>query len=205
MRAGPMRGRADVEPGRCGFGLDFGMQMRSIRTSLGREGECEGGGGMMARNAMRWTACAVLTAVVGAGLAGCSDDDTPASSVSKAASAASSLASRGADALSSASAEAHRKLDEIKGGVDAKDAVRLGRPTTDGGRTAVDVTAENATSSPKSFTIQINFKDSGGNLLDTAVVTVSDVPAGKPGTGTARSNRTLSGTVQAEVTRALRY
>ena len=159
----------------------------------------------MARNSTRWTACAVLAAVIGAGLAGCSDDDTPSSSVSKAASAASSLASRGADALASASAEAGRRLDEVKGGLDAKDAVRLGSPRTDDGRAAVQVTAENSASSTKSFAVQVNFEDAGGNVLDTVVVTLSDVPAGRSGQATARSNRTLSGQVKADVARALRY
>ncbi|MFR0355887.1 hypothetical protein [Streptomyces sediminimaris] len=160
----------------------------------------------MARYPMRWTACAVLAAVVGAGLTGCSgDSNNPTSSASKAASAASSLASRGAEALASATASAGRKLDEVKGGIDAKDAVRLGTPTTDNGRATVKVTAENSASSTKSFLVQVNFRDSGGNLLDTVLVTVSDVAAGKSGEATARSNRSLSGQVKAEVARALRY
>ncbi|MGY6027082.1 hypothetical protein [Streptomyces spinosirectus] len=160
----------------------------------------------MARYPMRWTACALLTVVVGAGTAGCSDNSNgPSSSASKAASAASSLASRGADALASATASAGKKLDELKGGIDAKDAVRLGRPTTADGRASVKVTAENSASSAKSFGVQVNFTDTSGNTLDTVVVTLSDVPAGKSGDATARSNRSLSGQVKAEVARALRY
>ncbi|MFJ9542856.1 hypothetical protein ACIRPX_37195 [Streptomyces sp. NPDC101225] len=160
----------------------------------------------MARYSRRWTACALLAVVVGAGLTGCSDNGNgPASSASKAASAASSLASRGADALASATASAGRKLDELKDGIDAKDEVRLGTPTTDNGRAAVTVTARNSASSTKSFAVQVNFTDSGGNLLDAVVVTVSDVPAGTSGRATARSNRSLSGQVKAEVARALRY
>ncbi|MFG2793913.1 hypothetical protein [Streptomyces sp. NPDC048419] len=160
----------------------------------------------MARYPMRWTACALLAVVVGAGLTGCSDDGNGAtSSASKAASAASSLASRGADALASATASAGKKLDEVKGGIDAKDAVQVGRPTTDNGRASVKVTARNSASSTKSFGVQVNFTDGSGNLLDTVVVTLSDVPAGRSGDATARSNRSLSGQVKAEVARAVRY
>ncbi|MEU8849987.1 FxLYD domain-containing protein [Streptomyces sp. NPDC048384] len=147
----------------------------------------------------RWTKTAILTttAAVAAALTltSCSDDDTP-----------SSVASRAASAFASATAEAGKQLDDIKGGVDAKGAVRLGDPTTDSdGRTTVEVTAENTTDSTKSFGVQINFRDEGGNLLDANVVTVSDVAAGKTGKGTARSTRELGGDVRTEVARAVRY
>ncbi|NUP20281.1 MAG: hypothetical protein HOZ81_30185 [Streptomyces sp.] len=128
-------------------------------------------------------------------LTSCSDDDTP-----------SSVASKAASAYASATAEAGRQLDEIKGGIDAKDAVRLGDTKTDSdGRSTVQVTAENTTDSTKSFTVQVNFKDEDGNLLDAAVVTVSGVAANKTANATARSTRDLSGEVKAEVARALRY
>ncbi|MER5940821.1 FxLYD domain-containing protein [Streptomyces sp. NPDC001928] len=128
-------------------------------------------------------------------LASCSDDDTP-----------SSLTSKAASAYASATAEANRQLDEIKGGIDAKDSVKLGDPTTDSdGRASVEVTADNTTDSTKSFAVQVNFKDENGNLLDAAVVTVSDVAANKSGKATARSTRDLSGDVRAEVERAVRY
>ncbi|MCI3273686.1 hypothetical protein [Streptomyces cylindrosporus] len=154
----------------------------------------------------RWTAGAVLVTVLVAGLAGCSDDGSASSSVSKAASAAASLASRAPEVLASATAEAGRKLDEVKGGIDARDAVRLGAPKTGGdGRTTVSVTADNKTSSAKSFAVQVNFEDPGGSLLDTVVVTLSDVAAGKSGEATARSTHKLSGDVKAEVGTALRY
>ncbi|WP_405585942.1 FxLYD domain-containing protein [Streptomyces sp. NBC_01092] len=128
-------------------------------------------------------------------LASCSDDDTP-----------SSVASEAASAYASATAEANRQLDEIAGGIDATDAVKLGDPTTDSdGRASVEVTADNTTDSTKSFAVQVNFKDENGNLLDAAVVTVSDVAANKSGKATARSTRDLSGDVRAEVERAVRY
>ncbi|MXM64952.1 hypothetical protein GR925_16275 [Streptomyces sp. HUCO-GS316] len=150
-------------------------------------------------------------------LAGCSDDESPSSVVSKAESAArsvggeataaaSSLASEASEAIASATAEAGQKLDDIKGGVDAKGSITLGSPDTDSdGRTTVQVTAENTTDSAKSFTVQVNFTDENGKLLDVAVLTVSDVPADGSGKATARSNRTLSGEVKAEVARAVRY
>ncbi|MDF3142505.1 MULTISPECIES: FxLYD domain-containing protein [unclassified Streptomyces] len=147
----------------------------------------------------RWTTAAILTATATVAatltLTSCSDDDTP-----------SSVASKAASAFASATAEAGHRLDDIKGGIDAKDAVSLGDPTTNAdGRTTVEVTAENTTDSTKSFGVQINFRDEDGNLLDAAVVTVSDVAAGQTGTGTARSTRDLGGEVKAEVARALRY
>ncbi|MER6783410.1 hypothetical protein ABT330_01890 [Streptomyces sp. NPDC000658] len=151
-----------------------------------------------------------------AGLTGCSGEDTPSSVASKAASAAqsvggqataaaSSLASRASEAYESATAEVNRRFDEIKGGVDAKDDVKLGTPGADGDRSTVEVTAANSAGSTKSFAVQVDFEDSGGNRLDTVLVTVSDVPAGKTGKATARSNRKLSGAVKTEAVRAVRY
>lgn len=162
------------------------------------------------------TAAAICCAVA---LTGCSDDNTP-SSVSSAAgkvasageslgkeasAAASSLASEASSAFASATAEAGREFDKIKGGVDVKGDVKLGTPGAEGDRRTVEVTVTNRADSTKSFAVLVDFKDSGGNLLDTVLVTVSDVPAGKTGKATARSNRTISGEVKAEVTRAVRY
>jgi hypothetical protein len=148
-----------------------------------------------------WATTALLTATALAAaltVTACSDDDTPSS--------VSSAASKAASAFASATAEAGRQLDEIKGGIDAKDAVKLGDPTTDSdGRTAVDVTVDNTTDSTKSFAVQVDFSDEDGNRLDSALVTVSDVAGGQTGKGTVHSNRDLSGEVKAEVSRAVRY
>jgi hypothetical protein len=173
-------------------------------------------GGDMAGYRAHWAAGAVLTAVVAlgsTGLTGCSGNNGTSSTASKAASvgaqatsAVASLASQASEAIASATAEAGRRLGEVKNGVDAKDAVKLGTPSTDAdGRTTVQVTADNTAGSTKSFAVQVDFKDQSGNLLDTVVVTVKDVPAGKSGTATARSNRKLSGAVKTEVGTALRY
>ncbi|MFJ8537145.1 hypothetical protein [Streptomyces sp. NPDC093591] len=148
----------------------------------------------------RWNTTALLTttATVAAILTlttSCTDDDTP-----------SSVASKAASAFASATAEAGRRLDDIKGGIDAKDAVSLGDPKTDAdGRTTVEVTARNTTDSTKSFAVQIDFRGMDGNLLDATVVTVSDVPASATGKATARSTRDLDGEVRTDVARALRY
>lgn len=150
----------------------------------------------------RWTTAALLTALALTGLSACSDDDSPSSVASKVASAAS----RAGEAVSSATAEAGRRFDDIKNGVDAGDDVRLGTPATaPDGRTAVAVTAANSAGSAKSFAVQVDFTDGSGKLLDAVVVTVRDVPAGGSGKGTARSTRALSGDVRVKVSRAVRY
>ncbi|KOV60628.1 hypothetical protein ADK64_30370 [Streptomyces sp. MMG1121] len=149
----------------------------------------------------------VLLASVALCASGCSDHTgTPSGVASKAASAAASVGSGAADALASANAEARREIDSVKGGIDTKADVKLGARGTDGsGRSTVTVTADNTTDAKKSFAVQVDFRDSGGNLLDVVVVTVPDVAAGTSGTATARSTRDLSATVQAEVGAAVRY
>ncbi|MGW7528348.1 hypothetical protein [Streptomyces sp. NPDC054783] len=153
----------------------------------------------------------VAVVTVAVAVTGCSDHSGNAfGGASKAASAASSaaasLASRGADALASASAEARRKLEEAKGGVNARNEVTLGAVAIDSdGRAAAKVTAKNTAGSAKSFAVQVNFTDKSGNLLDVVVVTLKDVAAGASGEGTARSNRKLNGEVHAAVGTALRY
>ncbi|MFJ2826290.1 hypothetical protein ACIPC1_01535 [Streptomyces sp. NPDC087263] len=145
------------------------------------------------------------TAALAAPLTGCSDDTTPSGAVSNAASAASSLASEAGDTLASATAEAGQKFDEFKNGVNAKGDAKVSDVSTGtDGRSTVKVTVTNSTSSSKSYAVQIDFRDRSGNLLDTVVVTVDDVAAGAAKDATARSSRTLSGEVTAEVTRAVR-
>ncbi|MEW2133244.1 hypothetical protein [Streptomyces sp. NPDC005435] len=156
---------------------------------------------------IRGTAGAVVAVALGLASAGCSDgSSSPSDSASRAASAASSLASRAGDSLASATAEARRKLDQVKGGVNAKSDVKLGGITTDSdGRANVAVTADNTTDSRKSFVAQVNFDDKNGNLLDTVVVTIDNVGAGSHRQATARSHRKLSGDIKATVATALRH
>ena len=98
----------------------------------------------------RWTTAALLTTLALTGLTACSDDGSPSSVASKVASAAS----RAGDAVSSATAEAGRRFDDVRNGVDARDDVRLGTPATaSDGRTTAEVTATNSADSAKSFTV----------------------------------------------------
>ncbi|GGR57626.1 hypothetical protein [Streptomyces roseolus] len=157
---------------------------------------------------VRGAAGGLLAGAVLMGTAGCSDDgDNPVSgAVSEAASAVASAAEGLSEAASQAVKKAEEQMAEVKDGVDAKDEVTLGDPATDAdGRTTVPLTVKNTDGATRSFAVQVQFKDGDGKLLDAVVVTVSDVPAGKPGEGTARSTHKLSGTVTPTVASALRY
>ncbi|MFE2298945.1 hypothetical protein ACFXAW_12155 [Streptomyces sp. NPDC059445] len=169
------------------------------------------------RGPVRLILAGSVVAALAAQLTACSDDSSPSGTASKAASAASraasavseaaSAATEAGDALASATAEAGRKFDEFKGGVDAKDEVKIdgtASPDSDG-RATVKVTATNPTSSAKSYVVQVDFRDQSGNLLDTTVVSVNDVAASASKDATARSNRSLTGDVKTDVARAVRH
>ncbi|MGW7025636.1 hypothetical protein ACWGFX_00320 [Streptomyces xanthophaeus] len=148
----------------------------------------------MTNGRMRSLAGVALVAGLTFGATGCSGDGEPGAAVSKAASAVSSAAA------------AKSELGAVKDGVNAKDEVTLGAPATDGdGYATVPVTVRNTDGAQKSFAVQVNMKDAGGNLLDVVVVTIADVPGNGTGQGTARSTHKLSGTVTAETGTALRY
>ncbi|GLV84342.1 hypothetical protein Slala03_40310 [Streptomyces lavendulae subsp. lavendulae] len=169
----------------------------------------------MAADTWRRGATAVLlSAVTACGAAGCSDSGgSPSGAVSSAAAAVrsageavSSAAAGAGKAAESAAAVAKDKLAEVKDGVNAKEQVTLGPVATDGdGYTTVPVTVRNTDDGKKSFAVQVEFQDEAGNLLDTVVVTVTDVPGKGTGQGTARSTHKLSGTVTARTGTALRY
>ncbi|MFG2309618.1 hypothetical protein ACGFS9_13230 [Streptomyces sp. NPDC048566] len=163
-----------------------------------------------ARGPVRLALAALAVVSLAASLTACSDDGGPSGAASKAASAASraaSAATRAGDALASATAEAGRRFEEFKDGTDAKDEVRTDGAAKAGsdGRAAVTVTASNPTSSTRSYVVQVDFRDTGGNLLDTTVLTVDDVAANASKDATARSNRDLEGDVKATVARAVRH
>ncbi|MCX3062816.1 hypothetical protein [Streptomyces beihaiensis] len=161
----------------------------------------------MVRRGIRVVAAAALTATVALGEAGCSDGSgtSPSGAASKAASFASSAASKGAAVAASATAEAKRRLDAFKGRADAKGDVKTGAVKKDAdGRATTEVTATNGTAATASYAVEVDFRDSGGNLLDAVVVTVDGVEAGASKKATARSNRALGGHVTADVARALR-
>ncbi|WP_371680663.1 hypothetical protein [Streptomyces sp. NBC_01276] len=168
----------------------------------------------MAADLWRRGAAGALLTVLAWGAAGCSDSGgSPSGAVSSAAAAVrsageavSSAAAEAGKAAASAAAVAKEKLAEVKGGVNAKEQVTLGPVATDGdGYTTVPVTVRNTDDGEKSFAVQVEFEDEGGNLLDTVVVTVTDVPGKGTGQGTARSTHKLSGTVTALTGTALRY
>ncbi|MFF7813102.1 hypothetical protein ACFZCF_14485 [Streptomyces sp. NPDC007945] len=157
---------------------------------------------------VRGAAAGLLAGAVLMGTAGCSGDGDNAVSgaVSEAASAVASAAEGLSQAASQAVEKAEKQMAEVKNGVDAKDQVTLGDPTTDAdGRTTVPLTVKNTDGATRSFAVQVRFEDGDGKLVDAVVVTLSDVPAGKPGEGTARSTHKLSGTVTPTVASALRY
>ena len=160
--------------------------------------------------------------VVGAtALAGCSSDGTASSTVSsvasaaqsavsEAASAANSAIASGASGVSSAAASAEAAASSavagVKGGLDAKDDVSLGAVTAASeGRVEVVATVTDHASQSYRYTIQVNFTDGSGNVLDAAVANVPEVAAGQTAQATVRSNRSLSGGVSAVVARAVRY
>ncbi|MFE0771719.1 hypothetical protein [Streptomyces sp. NPDC058861] len=112
-------------------------------------------------------------------------------------------------AVSSATAAvasaAERKMDEVKDGVDAKGDVRAGEPRADGDRTVAEVTAANPKDEDADYTVMVDFRDGDGKLLDSVVLNIDAVAPGKSKSGTARSNRQLSGVTRAEIGRALRH
>ncbi|MEU0399232.1 hypothetical protein ABZ318_03110 [Streptomyces sp. NPDC006197] len=134
-----------------------------------------------------------------------------------AATAAALLALTGCDAakdkageiVSSATAAvasaAQEKMNQVKDGVNATDDVRAGATRTDGDRTVAEITATNPKDKNADYTIMVNFRDTEGNFLDSVVLNINDVAPGKSRTGTARSNRTLSGGTKAEIAQALRH
>jgi hypothetical protein len=176
---------------------------------------------MHQRNGVRGPVRLILAVVAVTALAtqltACSDDSSPSDIASKAASAgskaasvvseAASAATQAGDALASATAEAGRRFDELKNGVDAKGEVKLDGTTSAGsdGHATVKLTVTNPTSSAKDYVVQIDFDDQSGNRLDTTVVTVDDIAGGASKDATAASNRALTGDVRTVVARAVRH
>ncbi|MGW4381574.1 FxLYD domain-containing protein [Kitasatospora sp. NPDC004531] len=167
------------------------------------------------RTAAAWTAAVLLGS---AALAGCTSNGKPSAEVSSAlqnatsalasaaASATAKIGSAAASAGESARAAASSALADVKGGLNATGDVALGSATTDAdGKLSVPLTVTNHGSQPGKYTIQVNFDDASGNLLDATVVNVPEVAAGATAQATARSNRSLNGPVTAVVANALRY
>ncbi|MER5201690.1 hypothetical protein [Streptomyces sp. NPDC002825] len=108
-------------------------------------------------------------------------------------------------ATAAVASAAQEKMNEVKDGVNAGDDVKAGPTSTDGDRTVAQITATNPKDKTADYTIMVNFRDGNGNLLDAVVMNIDGVEAGKSKTGTARSNRTLSGATKAEIAQALRH
>lgn len=113
------------------------------------------------------------------------------------------------DLVSSATAAvasaAQERMNEVKDGVNATADVKAGATSTDGDRTVAEITATNPKDKAADYTIMVEFRDDDGNLLDSVVLTIDGVEPGASKSGTARSNRTLSGATKAEVAQALRH
>ncbi|MFE5615385.1 FxLYD domain-containing protein [Streptomyces sp. NPDC056470] len=108
-------------------------------------------------------------------------------------------------ATAAAASAAQEKMNQVKDGVNATDNVKAGATQTDGDRTTAEITATNPTDRNADYTVWVNFRDSDGNLLDAAVLNIDGVEPGGSKTGTARSNRSLSGETKAEIQQALRH
>jgi len=156
------------------------------------------------RVAAVWSA-AVL--VGSAALAGCSSTYKPSGAASSAVeSATGQIGSAASSAAESAKTAASSALASVKGGLDVKGDVTLGSATTGSdGKLSVPVTVTNHGSQPGKYTIQVNFDDASGNLLDATVVNVPEVAAGATAQATAHSNRSLNSPVTPVVANALRY
>ncbi|GAA1920819.1 hypothetical protein GCM10009837_52480 [Streptomyces durmitorensis] len=151
--------------------------------------------------ATRLATAAATTALLALSTTACSESD-----VDKAKDRAASATAKAGEAVSSATEAAASKMAEVKDGVDAKTDVKVDGPTkSEDNRTAAKITATNSTDKKADYTVSVNFRDSDGNLLDTAVLNISDVDPAKSKSGTARSNRSLSGTPKAEIGKALRH
>ncbi|MFF0391395.1 FxLYD domain-containing protein [Kitasatospora sp. NPDC004615] len=122
------------------------------------------------------------------------------------ASATAALGSAAASLGSSAQAAASSALASVKGGLNVKGDVALGAATTGSdGKLSVPVTVTNHGSQAGKYTIQVNFDDASGNLLDATVVNVPEVAPGATAQATAHSNRSLNAPVTPVVANALRY
>ncbi|MEU8525538.1 MULTISPECIES: hypothetical protein [Streptomyces] len=143
-------------------------------------------------SAPRRSAVLALAAALALGVSGCDEaGDVVGGVVSSATAAAASAA--------------EKKMDEVKDGVKATEEVKAGATSVDGDRTVAEITATNPQDKSADYTIKVDFRDPDGNLLDTVVLNIDGVEPGKSKTGTARSNRSLSGETKAEIGQALRH
>ncbi|MGA5063524.1 hypothetical protein ACPB9E_07015 [Streptomyces exfoliatus] len=145
---------------------------------------------------MRRTTAAALalaaTTALGLTLTGCDAAQEKAGEVFSSATAAVASA-------------AEEKMNEVKDGVNAGGDVEAGPTSTDGDRTVAEITATNPKDSAADYTIMVNFRDAEGKFLDSVVLNIGGVEPGASKSGTARSNRTITGATKAEISQALRH
>ncbi|MFG3347640.1 hypothetical protein ACGF1Z_21540 [Streptomyces sp. NPDC048018] len=144
------------------------------------------------RRAASVAAAVLAVAALGPALAGCDEAKDTAGSIV-------------ASATAAAASAAQQKMDEVKNGVKATGDVKAGPTSVDGDRTVAEITATNPLDKNADYTIQVNFRDTEGNLLDVVVMTIDAVEPGRSKSGTARSNRSLTGATKAEISQALRH
>ncbi|MFB7515520.1 hypothetical protein [Streptomyces sp. NPDC056144] len=145
------------------------------------------------RTRLRPTAAALaLAAAAALSLTGCDQAKEAAGDIVSSATAAAASA-------------AQEKLNEVKDGVNATGDVSAGPTSVDGDRTVAEITATNPKDKNADYTIKVDFRDAEGNFLDTVVLNIDGVEPGGSKTGTARSNRSLSGDTKAEIGQAVRH
>lgn len=155
----------------------------------------------MNRTHVTHIAAAATTALLAFTTTACSDSD-----VDKAKDRVASATAKAGEAAASATEAAASKMAEVKDGVNAKADVKTDGPIkSEDNRTTVKITATNTADKKADYTVSVNFRDADGKLLDTAVLNIKDVDSAQSKSGTARSNRTLSGTPKAEIGQALRH
>ncbi|MEV7780967.1 hypothetical protein [Kitasatospora sp. NPDC088351] len=126
-----------------------------------------------------------------------------ASSSAAAASFEASVAAQGAQA----NAKAASVLSGVEDGGNALGAVTLtGLPrASTGGLHAVVVTIANTGTSAASFAVQVDFTDTSGKTVDSAIVGADDVPAGGKASPVAFSTQPADVTLLPVVVKAVRY
>ncbi|MGW0826611.1 FxLYD domain-containing protein [Streptomyces sp. NPDC002845] len=136
----------------------------------------------------------VVTAALMALTVGCTgDDDTPSDIASVVSSAAEEAQ------------EAQEKFREIRDGIVATGDVEVRETAVEDGRVVAELTVTNSGDDTDSYTIQVNFHDRDGDLVDVVLVTVDSVEPGKTAKATARSHRDVPERTTAEVITAVRY
>ena len=127
--------------------------------------------------------------------------------ISSAEAAASSFEASVEAGASSASASFKSELDAVTGKGNAVSDVQLtGIPKAQtGGLTAVLVNITNSSGKQASYAVEVEFADSSRKVVDTTIVGVHDVAAGKKAQPIAFSTKDVNQTLFPRVARAVRF